>query len=78
LLSSIWVNGQLLYRPPGTTLGYIVETLLKTDEQARAFETLSLKRPLITGGYAEVTFPKTLANAQQIILLSGDRIAWKR
>ena len=77
LLASVWVNGRLLYRPPGTTVAYLVEVLKSDREQARALQTLSLRRPLITGGYAEVVFPRTMESAQQVILLSGDRLTWK-
>jgi hypothetical protein len=76
LLSSLWVNGRRSYRPVGTTLGYMIDILPK-DKKARALATISLKRPLPTGGYAEVTFPKTTEDAQQIILLSGDRLTWR-
>jgi len=78
LLASVWINGRLLYRPLGTTVGYMIETLSKSgSEQARALETISVRRPLTTGGYAAVNFPKTLASANQVILLNGDRLSWK-
>jgi len=78
LLASLWLNGRLLYRPPGTTVASLVGLLKSDREQARALQTLSLRRPLITGGYAEVVFPRTMESAQQVILLSGDRLAWKK
>ena len=78
LLAPIWVNGRLLYRPPGRTVGYLIGLLKSDREQARALQTLLLRRPLITGGYAEVVFPRTMESAQQVILLSGDRLTWKK
>jgi hypothetical protein len=78
LLSSIWINGRLLYYPIGTTVGYIIEIYSKSEiEQSRIIETLSLRRPLEIGGYAKVSIPKTLTSAQQVILLNGDRLTWK-
>jgi hypothetical protein len=61
LLSSLWINGRLIYLPLGTSLYYVVETVSRSEhEQARALETISLGRPLATGGYAEVIFPPDL------------------
>lgn len=77
LLSSIGVNGKLEHRPFGTTVGYLLG-LLSAPAQARALETISLRRPLIRGGYAEVKFSKTTEAVQQIILLPGDTLAWKQ
>jgi hypothetical protein len=76
LLSPIWINGRLSYRPIGTTVGYMID-ILPTVEKAKALETISMRRPLAMGGYAEVTFPKTLESVGQVILLSGDRLTWK-
>jgi hypothetical protein len=79
LLSSLWINGRLLYLPLGTSLYYVVETVSRSEHgQARALETISLRRPLATGGYAEVIFPRSLTSAQQVILLSGDRLTWEQ
>jgi len=61
VLSSVWINDRLRYLPLGTTVGYVVEVHSKDGhEQAPALQTISLKRPLVTGGYAEVTFPITI------------------
>ncbi|WP_158943919.1 hypothetical protein [Granulicella sp. S190] len=75
LLFPIWVNGKLSYRPIGTTLEYMI-AILQANKKSRAIETISLKRPLATGGYAEVVFPRTMEDAGQILLLSGDRLTW--
>jgi hypothetical protein len=78
VLSSVWINDRLRYLPLGTTVGYVVEVHSKDGhEQAPALQTISLKRPLATGGYAEVTFPRALASARQVILLNGDRLSWQ-
>jgi hypothetical protein len=79
LLSSLWINDRLIYLPLGTSLYYVVETVSGSEHgQARALETISLRRPLATGGYAEVIFPRTLTSVQQVILLSGDRLTWEQ
>jgi hypothetical protein len=75
LLFPIWLNGKLTYRPIGTTLGYMID-ILPTKEKTRALETIELKRPLASGGYAGVVFQRTLEDAQQIFLLNGDRLTW--
>jgi hypothetical protein len=76
LLFPIWLNGKLSYRPIGTTLGYMID-ILSAKEKTRALETMELKRPLATGGYADVVFKSNFEDAQQIFLLNGDRLTWK-
>jgi hypothetical protein len=76
LLFPVWLNGKLSYRPIGTTLGYMID-ILSAKEKTRALETMELKRPLATGGYADVIFKKSFEDAQQIFLLNGDRLTWK-
>jgi hypothetical protein len=75
LLFPIWLNDKLSYRPIGTTLGYMID-ILPAKEKARALETMELKRPLATGGYAAVVFQRSFEDAQQIFLLNGDRLSW--
>lgn len=77
LLSAIWVNGQLRDYPVGTHIKSLLEALPK-DKEARALQTVSLKRPLATGQYVEVLFPKTLVDASKVVLLAGDHVSWKR
>jgi hypothetical protein len=76
LLFPVWVNDKLDYRPIGTTVGYMID-ILPMSKKARALETVSLKRPLTMGGYAEVTFQKSTQSAGQVLLLSADRLTWK-
>ena len=76
LLSSLRVNGKLQLPPFGTTMGYLLEAQPPhTPEQP--LKTVSLKRPLVNGGYAEVKFPRTREAVQQIVLLPGDTLDWK-
>ena len=77
LLVKVWINGKSAYRPMGTTLSYVIETLPQGD-QARALQTVSVRRVIVNGEEAEIRFPKTPAGAHQVVLLSGDRIWWTR
>jgi hypothetical protein len=78
LFTSISLNNRMVYVPFGTTLRNLIETHTKNEaNQVQAIQTVTLLRPLSLGGYASIIFPKTLEDARQLILLSGDRIAWR-
>jgi len=77
LLSSVFINGKISYRSIGTPVSSVIE-LLPQREQSRAIQTATLIRPLVQGGYAKVEIPNNLDGARQILLLSGDRLSWKR
>lgn len=72
LMSSVTINGKIELLPFGTSVGYIVDTA-----SSHVLETVSLSRSLASGGYAEVRFPRTRDAVQQLVLLPGDRLAWK-
>ncbi len=83
LLSSVRINGKTELRPFGTTMGYLIDVASSgagrsnTAALTQTLQTASLSRPLAGGGYAEVTFPKTIDSVNQIVLLPGDHLAWK-
>jgi len=84
LLSSVQINGKTELRPFGTTVGYMIDVRFSTpgppnkDLLDHDLQTVTLSRPMVTGGYAEVKFPRTMDSVSQIVLLPGDRLAWKQ
>jgi hypothetical protein len=70
LLIKLTLNGKQSYKPFGTTLGQVV------PDSPKSIQTLSLRRHMRSGAYAEVIFPKTLDAALQLVLIDGDRLSW--
>ncbi|SRR6266567_483069 len=77
VMMSLWVNGRHLYRPLSATVGSLIG-MLPDSEANRALATVSIKRPLVGGGYARVNFPHDQEGARKVILLNGDRLTWHR
>jgi hypothetical protein len=73
LLSDVQINGKEELLPFGISLGQIFDVKAKGS----SLETLSLKRQLATGDYAEIQFPRTLGSLLQIVLLPGDQLEWR-
>jgi hypothetical protein len=84
LLSSVRINGKAELRPFGTSVGYLLDVAVSgtgrrdAAAQTQVLQTASVHRSLLEGGYAEVDFPKTIDSVNQIVLLPGDRVAWKQ
>jgi hypothetical protein len=72
LFSSIRINGKEELLPFGTSLGQIFDV----NARGSSLETLSIKRQLATGDYAEIRFPRTPDSLRQIVLLPGDEVDW--
>jgi hypothetical protein len=77
LLASLWINGHSTLYPLGTQLALILPELPQC-KQAEVLSSVRVMRPLASGAYAEILFPKTMEAMRQVTLLPGDRIAWRQ
>ncbi len=77
LLASLWINGRLTLYPLGTQLVILLRGLPQGKE-AKVLSSVRLMRPLASGAYAEILFPKTMEGVGQVTLLPGDRVTWRQ
>jgi hypothetical protein len=77
LLVSLWINGRSMSYPLGTQLAVLLPELPES-KQAKLLSSVRVMRPLASGGYAEILFPKTMDALRQVTLLPGDRVAWRQ
>ncbi len=70
LMISCSVNGKLSYKPLGTTVSQVI------NDSQPALNSLVLTRRIMSGGYAAISFPRTLEAAGQVMIINGDRLSW--
>ena len=70
LMISCSINGKLSYKPLGTTVSQVI------NDSRPALDSLVLTRKRMSGGYAEISFPRTLEAAGQVMIINGDRLSW--
>jgi hypothetical protein len=76
LSSIIWINDRRTAIAFGTSLASQLFRLPE-PKQAEALESVQVIRQLSLDRYARIQFTRTVEGAQQLLLLSGDRIEWK-
>ena len=77
LLASLWINGRSTLYPLGTQLVTLLGALPQ-GKRAKALSSARVIRPLASGAYAEILFPKTMEGTRQVTLLPGDRVVWRQ
>lgn len=76
LLTAVTVNGRPAFYAPGTTLSQIVDALSEV-QRAKAAATVSMERSS-AAGYVPVEVPRTEEGRFNVLLLTGDRVRWRR
>jgi hypothetical protein len=77
LLASLWINGRSTLYPLGTQLAVLLRELPQ-GKQAKALSSVRVIRPLASGAYTEILFPKTMEGLTQVTLLPHDRVSWQQ
>jgi hypothetical protein len=77
LFYTVWVNGHRTACLSGTSLADL-QSSPSRPEQTMPLETVHVFRRLNLDRYAEVDFPRTNYGADELRLLPGDKIEWRR